>query len=328
MSKIKLVIPAFNEETNIEPFFLRCREVEHASSHEFSYIFVDDGSKDGTYDRIRFLASSETDSVIKGVSFSRNFGKESAMLAGLTEADKMDGDYTAIIDADLQQDPEYVVAMADYLDENKDYDCVCCYQAGRKEGAFMKFAKRRFYRMINSASDTEFVENASDFRMFRNDVVKAVLALGEYNRFSKGIFSWVGFKTHYMPYDVKERASGTSKWSFGKLMKYGVGGILGFSTAPLGMAIWLGMLTSLGALIFLIINVVEKLIGKTTVPGFATIVCLILFIGGVNMILLGIMGEYIAKMYMEVKNRPIFIVKDVIDSERNVLVNSKESVEN
>ncbi len=313
MSKITLVIPAYNEKQNIGPFLNRCQDVEKESGHRFSYVFIDDGSGDGTFDEISRLAGSNSN--IRGIKFSRNFGKEAGILAGLRECVKdynSQHEYTVIIDADLQQDPKYVVQMANFLDNNPDYDCVACYQKDRKESGFMKFMKKRFYKMIDESSDTHFEENVSDFRMMRMEMVEAVLQLGEYHRFSKGIFSWVGFNTYYMPYEVEERLHGTTTWTFSKLFKYGVDGIIGFSTAPLRASTWLGIITSVVALVLLLYSVIKTIAFGRDVPGFATIVCLILIMGGVQMILLGIMGEYISRIFMESKKRPIYIVKDTI----------------
>ncbi len=315
MSSISLVIPAFNEKNNIVPFYTRCEEVlktelstELSSggfSHDFNYVFIDDGSSDGTFDEIKKIAAANPR--VHGIRFSRNFGKEAGILAGLRSSS---GDYTVIIDADLQQNPKYVLEMANFLDSNPDYDCVACYQKDRKEGPVMKGMKKVFYKVMDETSDTRFVEDASDFRMMRREMVEAVLQLGEYHRFSKGIFSWVGFNTYYMPYDVEDRYSGETSWSIRKLAKYAVDGVIGFSTTPLRLSTWLGGITSLAALIFLIYNVIKVLVFGKDVPGYATIVCLILIVGGVQMVLLGIMGEYISRIFIESKHRPIYIIKE------------------
>lgn len=311
MSRITLVVPAFNEKGNIEPFYRRCLEVESKSNHRFDWVFIDDGSTDGTFDEMKRIAGASGRGVY-AISFSRNFGKEAGILAGLKTAAKIKNDYTVIIDADLQQDPEYAVKMANFLDQNEDYDCVACCQEGRREGAFMKFLKKRFYRMIDNASDTEFVEDASDFRMLRQEMVDAVLQLGEYHRFSKGIFSWVGFNTYYMPYTVAERLTGESSWTLRKLMSYAVDGIMGFSAVPLRLATLVGVITSAAALLFLIYNIIKVIAFGRDVPGYTTIVSLILIVGGIQMVLLGIMGEYISRIFIESKKRPIFIVKDYV----------------
>ena len=314
MSRITLVVPAFNEKGNIGPFLSRCQEVEKASSHVFDYVFIDDGSSDGTYEEIERVCANNPNAKIRGIRFSRNFGKEAGILAGLRHSE---GDYTVIIDADMQQDPSYVVQMADFLDNNPDYDCVACYQKDRKEGFFMKLSKKLFYKFMDEASDTHFEEDASDFRMLRREMVEAALQLGEYHRFSKGIFSWVGFNTHFMPYEVMERHSGQTTWTFKKLTKYAIDGIIGFSTAPLRASIWLGIIASLASLLFLIFNIIKTIAFGRDVPGYATIVCLILLVGGIQMVLLGIMGEYISKIFIESKKRPIYIIKDTVGVNRN-----------
>ena len=309
MTKITLVIPAYNEETNIAPLYEKCREVFDGSGYGFQYLFIDDGSKDGTFNEIKKISGAYSDGNVEGIRFSRNFGKESAILAGLKNAD---GNYVVIIDADLQHDPSYVLDMAKHLDENPDCDCVAGVMEGRKENFITTFFKRRFYHLMNNASDTEFVENASDFRMIRKNVVDAILQMEEYHRFSKGIFSWVGFNTYYMPYQVKPRLSGKTTWSFSQLVRYGVEGIIGYSTLPLKLTTWLGILTSTIAVIAFIYTFVRTLVVGRSVPGYATIVCLILLVAGVQMLLLGVMGEYLSKIYIETKKRPIYIIKDQI----------------
>ncbi len=314
MSRITLVVPAFNEKGNIEPFYRRAKEVEEKSNHIFDFVFIDDGSSDGTFDVIRRLSEEDgSTGRVYGISFSRNFGKEAGILAGLKTSASLRNTYTVIIDADLQQDPEYVVTMADFLDSNPEYDCVACYQEDRQENSVMKFMKKCFYKMMDSASETKFVEDASDFRMMRGEMVNAVLQLGEYHRFSKGIFSWVGYNTHYMPYKVAERLTGETTWTFRKLFSYAVDGIMGFSTTPLRISTWVGGITSVAALVFLLYNIIKVIAFGRDVPGYATVVCLILIVGGIQMVLLGIMGEYISRIFVETKHRPIYIVKDFVE---------------
>ena len=305
-----MIIPALNEKDNIFPFFDRCAEVEKENNTLFRYIFIDDGSTDGTYSEILRLKAEHPDRSITGLSFSRNFGKESAMYAGLKECSS---DYAVIIDADLQQDPSHVIEMARILDESPEYDSVCCCQSKRHEGFVNILFKKLFYGSIKRMSDTDFVENASDFRMLRKGMVDAILSLGEYHRFSKGIFSWVGFNTCYIPYEVNDRIHGKTTWTFRKLTKYAIDGFIGFSTSPLHLATVLGVITSIAALIYMIFTIVQKLTVGNDAPGYATIVCLILFIGGIQMLLLGIIGEYLARTYMEVKRRPIYIIKERTD---------------
>lgn len=315
MKKISLVIPSFNEENNIEAMVKRCEEV-FAPVADFclEYIFIDDGSRDKTFPKIKEVCENKASLLkgghsITGISFSRNFGKESALLAGLEAST---GDYVCVIDADLQQDPSYALEMATFLEQNPDYDCVACYQEKRKESFFMRFAKKCFYKIVDRISETSFEENASDFRLMRRAMVQSVMDIKEYNRFSKGIFSWVGYKTHYMPYDVRERTSGTTSWNVRKLTRYAIDGFIGYSTAPLRIATWVGGCVSLVALIYLIAVIVEKLAFGTTPPGYATIICIMLILGGLQLLFLGIIGEYIGHMYMEVKNRPSYIIKEKI----------------
>ena len=305
--KLSLVVPCYNEAGNVRPLFDKVNEEFENKISDYEFIFVNDGSKDETMSELERISSS-TDIPVTIVNFSRSFGKEAAIFAGLKE---VSGDMITLIDADLQQDPAYVVKMVEYLDENPEYDCVAAYQEERHEGAFIRFCKRRFYHLINKMSDTEFVDGASDFRTFRANMKNAILEMSEYHRFSKGIFSWVGFNTYYMPYDADARLSGTSKWSFWKLCKYAIDGIVAFTTVPLKISTYTGFFTALAALIYIIIVIIEKLAFGIAVPGYATIVVLILFLGGLQLLALGINGEYLSKTYIQSKHRPIYITKEV-----------------
>ncbi|MCD7894799.1 MAG: glycosyltransferase family 2 protein [Erysipelotrichaceae bacterium] len=311
INMISLVIPCYNEENNVEDFFRRCLEVFH---QDIEYIFINDGSKDHTYDKIENLSHDYSHEKIIGINFSKNFGKEAAMLAGLKKAS---GDYISVIDADLQQDPMYVLKMVEFLQMNQDYDAVACYQDVRKESKLMVSCKSLFYSLVNKISDTHFERNASDFRTFRKYVVDSIIEMKEYYRFSKGIFSWAGFNTYYMPYTVQERHAGVTSWNFRKLTSYALDGFVSFSTAPLRLATYLGLIASLGSLIYMFIVIIQKLFIGNVISGYTTIVCLILLIGGILMILLGIIGEYLARTYIEVKQRPIYIIKDEIDYEKD-----------
>ena len=310
--KLSLIIPCFNEAGNVRPLFDKINEVFENKISDYEFVFVNDGSKDETLKNLKEICESSSRPV-KVVNFSRNFGKEAAIFAGLKEAS---GDLISLIDADLQQNPEYVVKMVDYLDVNPEYDCVTAFQEKRKEGAFLRFCKRRFYHLINKMSDTEFVDGASDFRTFRKAMKDAILEMSEYHRFSKGIFSWVGFNTYYMPYAVDERLSGTTKWSFWKLFKYAIEGIVAFTTVPLKISTYTGFFTSLASLIYIIVVIVEKLAFGIAVPGYATIVVLILFLGGLQLLALGINGEYLSKTYIQTKNRPIYIAREIITNDK------------
>lgn len=313
--KLSLIIPCFNEEDNIIPFYQRTEEVfSVCPEYELEYCFIDDGSKDDTWQKITKLAEeNESKNSITAIRFSRNFGKESAMYAGLQNSS---GDLMCIIDVDLQQDPSYAKEMSDFLMKNPDYDGVACYQEKRKESAFLSFCKKTFYKIINKLSETPFQEGASDFRTLRRSVVDALLLLEENNRFSKGLFSWLGFNIHYMPYRVMERRHGNTSWSFFKLLRYAITGFVGFSTAPLRIATWLGLISSFVAGICLVALFIQKIFFGISVSGYATIVGFILLIGGIQMILLGIIGEYLARAYIESKNRPIYIIKSKISSDK------------
>ena len=306
MTKLSLIVPCYNEEQNVEAFYARCQEVFPTDQYEV--VFVNDGSKDGTYKKLQKL-HEEHDNILV-VNFSRNFGKESAIYAGLHYAS---GSYISIIDADLQQDPEIVRNMVNILEEKPDIDVVAAYQAQRHEGKLMSWCKDRFYKFINRLSEVDLRENASDFRTFRASVQKALLDMPEYFRFSKGLFSWVGFETEYIPYEAAERFAGTTKWSFTKLLKYAMEGIISFSTLPLQLATFFGAIVSSIAIIYGIVIIAQTLITGIDVPGYATTIVVVLFLGGVQLLVMGILGEYLAKTYIQGKHRPVYIAKNVLE---------------
>lgn len=306
MTKLSLIVPCYNEEQNVEAFYARCQEVFPTDQYEV--VFVNDGSKDGTYKKLQKL-HEEHDNILV-VNFSRNFGKESAIYAGLHYAS---GSYISIIDADLQQDPEIVRNMVNILEEKPDIDVVAAYQAQRHEGKLMSWCKDRFYKFINRLSEVDLRENASDFRTFRARVQKALLDMPEYFRFSKGLFSWVGFETEYIPYEAAERFAGTTKWSFTKLLKYAMEGIISFSTLPLQLATFFGAIVSAIAIIYGIVIIAQTLITGIDVPGYATTIVVVLFLGGVQLLVMGILGEYLAKTYIQGKHRPVYIAKNVLE---------------
>ena len=306
MTKLSLIVPCYNEEQNVEAFYARCQEV--FPSDQYEVVFVNDGSKDGTYKKLQKL-HEEHDNILV-VNFSRNFGKESAIYAGLHYAS---GSYISIIDADLQQDPEIVRNMVNILEEKPDIDVVAAYQAQRHEGKLMSWCKDRFYKFINRLSEVDLRENASDFRTFRASVQKALLDMPEYFRFSKGLFSWVGFETEYIPYEAAERFAGTTKWSFTKLLKYAMEGIISFSTLPLQLATFFGAIVSAIAIIYGIVIIAQTLITGIDVPGYATTIVVVLFLGGVQLLVMGILGEYLAKTYIQGKHRPVYIAKNVLE---------------
>ncbi len=305
---LSLIIPCYNEEGNVKKFYEETEKAFSQSGVKLEYIFVNDGSTDKTGEMLGELFRTEYSSNITVVTFSRNFGKEAAIYAGLQHAD---GDFMCVIDADLQQQPSVALEMYKTITANPEIDCVCAYQNTRSEGRGMSAVKSAFYRIINKMAEIEFKDGASDFRLFNNKVRDAVLSLGEYHRFSKGIFSWVGFNVHYMEYKVEERNSGKTKWSFGKLLKYAFSGIIAFSTAPLKLSIYIGSAATAFSVIYLIITVIRKLTSHINVDGFTQLVILISFFSGVLLFTVGIIGEYIAKIYQQVKNRPIYIAKDI-----------------
>lgn len=307
--KLSIIVPCYNEAKNVNLIY-NCISENFKDIKKYEIIFINDGSKDNTYKVLKELSEKAKEN-IKVINFSRNFGKEAAMYAGLENAI---GEYVSIIDADMQQDPKLVLDMVEYLDNNEEYDAVATYQEQRKEGKVLTFFKSCFYKMMNKMSDTEFVQGASDFRTFRRSMVDSILSMKEYFRFSKGIFSWVGYNTYYMPYTVSERANGTSSWSFIKLFRYAIEGIVSFSTAPLKIATFVGITSSMLSIFYLIIVIIQKIIYGISVSGYATIVVLVLLLGGLQLFSLGILGEYIARTYVETKKRPIYIAKNIINN--------------
>ena len=306
--KLSLVVPCYNEAENVVLFQEETIKAFQGCGYSYEIVFVDDGSQDATLHQLKKLYAANK-CPLKVVSFSRNFGKESALYAGLQHAS---GEYVSLIDADLQQRPEIVREMVAFLDENPDYDVVAAYQDRRNEGKVLSFFKKSFYKIINKLSDVALQPDASDFRTFRRSVRDSILELGEYHRFSKGIFAWVGYQTKFIPYTACERAHGTTKWNFGKLLNYAIEGIIGFSTAPLRLASWLGGLTGVAAVLYLLVVLIQKLFWGIDVPGYATIVLLILFFASVQLFCIGIIGEYVGRSFEQSKNRPIYIAKEVL----------------
>ncbi len=307
MDLISLVIPCYNEAETIDIFYRAVSGVaEKMSAYaEFELIFIDDGSRDATLEKIRTLAAADTR--VKYISFSRNFGKESAMLAGL---EKSRGDYVAVIDVDMQDPPELLEEMYQAV-KSGEYDCAATRRVTRRgEPPIRSFFARLFYKLINKISDADIVDGARDFRLMTRQMTDAVISLREYNRFSKGIFGWVGFKTKWIEYENRERAAGETKWSFWKLLKYSVEGITAFSTTPLAIASVLGLAACVIALVATAVIVVKTLIFGDPVAGYPSLMCVILFVAGVQLFTIGILGQYLSKTYSEVKRRPKYIVKD------------------
>lgn len=305
---LSFVVPCYNEEGNIEKFYEDVETVFSGKGIQYEYVFINDGSTDSTKETLKKLFDSKPYSNITVVNFSRNFGKESGIYAGLKHAG---GDYICVIDADLQQRPETALKMLQHLAENPQCDCVCAYQSQRRENKAISAIKSVYYKSINALAETEFRNGASDFRMFKSKVKDAVMSLGEYHRFSKGLFSWVGFNVHYMEYEAQERNSGNTKWSLRSLIKYGISGILAFSTAPLKLSIYIGTLATLFSVIYTVVTLIRKITSDILVDGFTQIVILITFFSGVLLFTVGIIGEYIARIYQQVKNRPIYIEDEV-----------------
>lgn len=311
MKKISMIIPCYNEEGNVKLFLEEAKKSYENQNYKLELIFIDDGSKDSTLIKLKELLN-ETACNIKIISLSRNFGKESAIYAGLNKAT---GDYTVIIDADLQQPPSLTIEMAKILDE-EEYDCVCYYQETRIENKTLSKLKNTFYKTMNKMSEVELKQGASDFRMFNKKVKNSILELKEYYRFSKGIFSWIGYKTKYLPYIPEQRNSGKTKWSFFKLFRYGISGIISFSTMPLKLATYAGITLSLVSFIYLFVIIIQKIFFEISVPGYPTVVSCILLIGGFQLFCIGIIGEYLGKTYIETKNRPIYLIKEELTNEK------------
>lgn len=311
--KLSLIVPCYNEAENVIPFQEAVLSAFQSFSGDFEIIYIDDGSKDATMHNLRKLYAAKA-CPVKVISFSRNFGKEAGLYAGLQHAS---GEYISLIDADLQQRPEIVLDMVKILEEKPDVDMVAAYQDRRNEGSVLKFFKKSFYSLINKVSDVPLQPDASDFRTFRRSVRDSILNLPEYHRFSKGIFAWVGYNTEFIPYTACERAHGKTKWSFWKLVNYAIEGIIGFSTAPLRLATILGSLSGIASILYLIVVVIQKLFCGIDVPGYATIIVLILFFASVQLFCLGIIGEYVGRTFEQCKDRPVYIPREVLSCEQD-----------
>ncbi|HIU35382.1 MAG TPA: glycosyltransferase family 2 protein [Candidatus Fimenecus excrementigallinarum] len=307
--KLSLVVPCYNEAENVAEFQKTVIQTFENEAYEYEIVFVDDGSSDATYCNLKKIYEAQK-CPVKVVVFSRNFGKESAIYAGIQNAS---GDYISLIDADLQQRPELVRDMVKILDENPDYDVVAAYQEHRNESKVLSACKKVFYSVINRLTNTELKADASDFRTFRRNVAESILHLGEFHRFSKGLFSWVGYNTCFIPYTACAREKGVSKWSFFKLVNYAIEGIVGFSTKPLRIATLFGTLTGVAALVYLLVVFIQKLVIGIDVPGYATLIILILFLGAAQLFCIGIIGEYVGRIFEQSKERPIYIAKEILD---------------
>lgn len=306
--KLSLVVPCYNEAENVAAFQEAVITAFQGCGYAYEIVFVDDGSKDATLHNLKKLYSRQL-CPVKVISFSRNFGKESGIYAGMEHAD---GEYICLIDADLQQRPEIAREMVKILDEQPEYDVVAAYQDRRGEGKILSFFKKSFYSIINKLSDVTLRSDASDFRTFRRSVRDSLLSLAEYHRFSKGIFAWVGYETCFIPYTACERHAGKTKWSFRKLLNYAIEGIVGFSTAPLRFATYLGGFTAIGAILYLIFVIIQKLFIGIDVPGYASIIVLLLFFSSMQLFCIGIIGEYVGRTFEQSKGRPVYIAKEIL----------------
>lgn len=303
--KISVIVPCYNEEAALPIFYKEATKVFNQMNCSYELLLVNDGSKDNTLSAIKTFVAD--DDHVKYISFSRNFGKESAMYAGFCNAI---GDYVAVMDADMQDPPSLLPQMLEIL-ENSDYDSVATRREDRKgEPPIRSFFAKKFYKIINRVSDADVVDGARDFRLMKREMVDAIISMSEYNRFSKGIFGWVGFKTYWMPYENVERVAGKTKWNFWKLFKYAISGIINFSQAPLDMVSYIGAFSTIGSLIALIVIIVKKLVLGDPVQGWASMVCIVIFMSGLILFCLGIIGQYIAKIYMETKDRPHYIASE------------------
>ncbi|HEM6340339.1 TPA: glycosyltransferase family 2 protein [Streptococcus suis] len=306
MKKLSIVVPCYNEEETIRPFLEATKKVEQAMADNlvFDYIFVNDGSKDNTLEVLRQV--SDEFSNVHYLSFSRNFGKEAALLAGLENAT---GDLVTVMDVDLQDPPEMLVDMYNLIQNG--YDVVGTRRVDRTgEPIIRSFFANMFYKIINAVSDTEMVDGARDFRLMTRQVIDSILELNEVNRFSKGIFSWVGFNVIYLPYENRERVAGETSWNFWSLLRYSIEGFINFSDAPLNFSIWSGLISFCLSVLGILFVIIRKLTIGGSVTGWASLVSIILFIGGIQLLSLGIIGKYLSKIFLETKKRPIYIIKE------------------
>lgn len=300
MKKISIIVPCYNEFESLTFFYNELNKIFQNIDYNYELLFVNDGSRDGTQELL--LDFAQKDSHVKYISFSRNFGKEAAMYAGFSN---VGGDYIAVMDADMQDPPSLLPEMIKIL-ESGEYDSVATRRDSRKgEPPIRSWFARCFYKLINLISDADIVDGARDFRLMKREMVEAIVSMCEYNRFSKGIFGWIGFKTYWMSYENVERVAGKTKWSFWKLFKYAIDGITNFSQAPLSVASWFGIIMTFFSFFLLAFIVVRRIVFGDPVAGWASQVCIIVFVGGLQMFFIGVVGQYIAKIYIETKNRPL-----------------------
>ena len=303
--KISIIVPCYNEMESLPIFYKEITAILEKINYDYEILFVNDGSKDNTLNILKEF--SKKNDKITYISFSRNFGKEAAMFAGFCN---VSGDYVAVMDADMQDPPSLIPEMIKIL-ESGEYDSVATRRVSRSgEPPIRSCFARTFYKLINKISDADIVDGARDFRLMKHEMVEAIVSMKEYNRFSKGIYGWIGFKTYWLPYENVERVAGETKWSFWKLFKYAIEGIINFSEAPLSVASWTGMGMTTFAFLCLIVIIVRKICFGDPVAGWASTMCVMVFIGGIQLFSIGVMGQYIAKTYTEVKERPHYIVSE------------------
>lgn len=314
MSKITVIVPCYNEEQSLHFFYEEMEKVAaQMKENTFEYLFIDDGSKDRTLECIRALR--EKDEKVRYVSFSRNFGKEAAIYAGLSKAT---GDYVAIMDADLQDPPSLLPQMHHAVTE-EGYDSAATRRVTRKgEPPIRSFFARKFYQIMNKISDVELMDGARDYRLMSRQYVDALLRMGEYNRFSKGLFGWVGFKTKWIEFENVERVAGETKWSFWKLFKYSLDGIVAFSSMPLYIASMIGAMMCGVAFFSILFIIIRQIVFGGSVDGWPSMVCIIILIGGIQLLSIGILGLYLSKTYLEVKHRPIYLAKETEEDKQNL----------
>lgn len=305
MKKVTVIVPCYNEEDNVQLFYNTVSAItDKIKDYAFTYLYVDDGSRDATLKSVKELAGQNEN--VKYISFSRNFGKEAAMYAGLQHAD---GDYVVIMDADLQDEPSLLPTMLEAMENG--YDCCATRRVNRKgEPVIRSFFARMFYKLMNRFTDVELIDGARDYRMMTRQMVDAILQVRERERFSKGIFGWVGFRYKWLEYKNVERAFGKTKFSFWKLVRYAMGGIIAFSTAPLKMLMVAGAGISMASLVFMLVKIIKTLVYGVDVPGYASLVVIMLFLGGMNLFATGLVGLYLGNVYSETKNRPVYITRE------------------
>lgn len=305
MYTVDIIVPCYNEEEGLSVFYKETTNItDSVKDFEFNFIFINDGSRDNTLGEILKLADMHNN--VKYISFSRNFGKEAGIYAGLSYSSS---DYIIVMDADLQHPPALIPHMISGIKEG--YDCVAARRTNRKgESPVRSLFSKSYYKLSNKMTDINLVQGAVDYRIMTRQMVNSILKLAEVQRFSKGIFEWVGFKTKWIPYENVERTIGSTKWSFWSLFKYAIDGITAFSVAPLRLVTGLGFLISTGAFIYIIVTIIQTIVFGITVPGYVTTLSAVLFLGGIIELSIGILGEYIGHIYVESKKRPIFIVKD------------------